>query len=129
MTKKREIFRSITLGLQVIAIIAYFIFPLIAGNGVGIVWLIPGVVHTAMFCTVFFRDSKRRRALSIIFLILVIFWCLFLVLLNLILSNFVYTGIGAAGLIYLLSSFLAIIFALAAPRKLQESHINAPVGE
>ena len=118
MKLKNKTFRSITLGLQIIAILAYFIPPLFMRGSVGIGWLVLGVVHTAIFCAVFFRDSRRRTALSIIFLIAVIFWCLFLLTLwLLIVSGWMHITLRSPVIVYSLSSLLAAIFALAGPRK------------
>lgn len=120
MTVKNKIFRHVTLGLQIIAILAYFIPPLFIGGSVGLFWLIVGVIHTAMFCAMFFRDARRRTALSIIFMILVILWCLFLLILGtLFLSSYMHVTIVSPIIVYSLSALLAAIFALAAPRRFE----------
>ena len=112
-----KFFRSITLGLHIIAIMAYFLPTLFFGGNMAIGWLIVGVVHTVVFSAMFFRDARTRTALSIIFMILIILWCLILLIIGVLFSLM---GLGinpAAILIYSLSSLLAAIFALAAPRR------------
>ena len=121
MTSGNKIFRAITLGLQITAIAAYFIIPLILGNRSGLLWLILGVLHTAIFAAVFFRNARTRTALSIILMIVTILWCLFLLLLGL----FIYIlelNLGPMSSLsllftYIAASLLAIIFALAGPRR------------
>lgn len=125
MSKTNKIFRSITLGLQLIAIAAYFIPPLFMRGNVGIFWLVLGVIHTAIFSAVFFRNSRRRTALSIILMIIIIFWCLFLLALGLLLlSSWMPIASFSTMLIYSLCSFLAIIFALAGPRRFPKQATN-----
>ena len=120
MKLKNKTFRSITLGLQSIAILAFFIPPLFASGPVGTGWLVLGVLHTAMFCAMFFRDARRRTALSIILLIAIIFWCLFLLAFALlILMNWMAISFLSPIILYSLSALLAAIFALAGPRKFQ----------
>ena len=119
MTNTRRNFRLITLALQILAIAVYFLPPLFAGGNFGIFWLVAGVIHTAMFCTVFFRDSRRRTAISIVFMIIVILWILFLLAFGLLLlASWMHITILSAIIVYSLSSLLAVIFALAVPRKL-----------
>jgi len=120
---KNRVFRSITLCLQIIAIVMYFGVPLILGNGISLIWLILGVIHTVMFAVVFFRNARTRTALSVIFMILVILWCLVLLtailLLALPLEIALYGPMTllAPFMIYFLTSLIAIIFALASPRR------------
>ena len=122
MTDKRRNFRIITLGLQALAIAVYFLPPLFTGGNFGIFWLVAGVVQAAMFCTVFFRDSRRRTAISIIFMIIVILWILFLLAFGLlILAEWMHITIFSAIIVYSLSSLIAIVFALAAPRKFSDN--------
>jgi len=107
--------------MQIIAIAAFFITPLFIGGSVEVFWLLAGVIHTFLFCAVFFRDSRRRTALSIILTILVIIWCLILsviaVLAFFILALEMGADVNIGFLVYIVSSFFAIIFALSAPRK------------
>ena len=118
MTVKNKIFRHITLGLQIIAMAAFFIPPLFIGGTVGLSWLAIGIIHTALFSAVFFRDARRRTALSIIVMICLIFWCLFLLALGLlILGGWMTISILSPIVVYSLCSMLAIINALAAPRR------------
>ena len=116
MTNKNKIFRGVTLAFQIISILAYFI-PTLIGGSIGGGWLVIGVIHTILFCTIFFRDARRRTALSIMLMIIIILWCLLMLILGGILAI---SGLGinvAAILIYGLSSLLAATFALANPRK------------
>ena len=118
-----KLFRSITLGLHIIAIMAYFLPTLFFGGSMAIGWLIVGVVHTVVFSAMFFRDARTRTALSIIFMILIILWCLILIIIGVLFSLM---GLGinpAAILIYSLSSLLAAIFALAGPRRFKVTTI------
>ncbi|MCL2827161.1 MAG: hypothetical protein FWD99_00285 [Oscillospiraceae bacterium] len=124
MTTINKIFRSITLGLQIIAIAAYFLPPLFMGGHFGIGWLALGVLHTAIFCAIFFRNARRRTALSAILMVVLILWCLFLLIIGGLL-----TLIGAEGLglqvfgtmfVYIGASFFAAIFALGFPRRFSE---------
>ena len=118
MIMTNKVFRYITLGLQIIAIMVYFLPTLFFGGSMAIGWLIIGVVHTVMFSAMFFRDSRRRTALSIIFMILIILWCLVLLIVGALLSTLAPLGITPASILtYALSSLLAAIFALAFPRR------------
>jgi len=124
---ENKTFRTITLSLQLIAIAMYFIVPLLIGSSVGLLWLILGVLHTVMFAVVFFRNARTRTAISTVFMILVILWCLFLLISMGVVLLFEVMGFGpmsssVAFLIYFLTSLLAIIFALAGPRR-----FSAPV--
>ena len=122
MTTGNKIFRGITLSLQLIAIAAYFITPLILGSNVGLIWLILGVLHTAIFATVFFRNARTRTALSIILMIVTILWCLFMFILGGLTLLLEVSGYGPMSspsllLLYMIASLFAIIFALAGPRR------------
>jgi len=121
MTTTNKIFRSITLGLQIIAIAAYFLPPLFMGGHFGIGWLALGVAHTGIFCAIFFRNARTRTALSAILMAILVLWCLGLFLFG---GLLVLIGTGGFGLavfgtmfVYIGSSFFAAIFALAFPRR------------
>jgi len=119
---KNNVFRTITLSLQLIAIAMYFIVPLLIGSSVGLMWLIFGVLHTIMFAVVYFRNARTRTAISVIFMIIIILWCLFLLIFMGLVLILELAGFGpmsslAAFLIYFMTSLLAIIFALAGPRR------------
>jgi len=122
MTNRNKIFRSITFGLQLIAIAMYFIMPLLLGSNVSPLWLIAGVLHTTMFAIVFFRNERTRTAISIILSVLTILWSLFtFIMMGLVLVLEV-GGFGSMSSsvqysIYAIASLLAIIFALAGPRR------------
>ena len=125
MTLKNKTFRSVTLGLQILAIVAYFIPSLFLGSA-GLGWLALGVLHTALFAAVFFRDARTRTGISITLMILAIFWCLFMLLFGgmaLLLGTMGFGwSLSPALFIYAFASLLAIIFALAGPRRyLQDS--------
>jgi hypothetical protein len=113
--------RSVTFILQIIAIVAFFIPPLIFGSTVANFWLVVGVLHTLIFCAVFFRDSRKRTALSIILAIFVIIWCLIFGLVGTFAYFALAPGLGidvsVSLFVYVISSFFAMIFALSAPRK------------
>jgi len=122
-----QIFRSITLGLQILAIAAYFLTPLFIGGNVGIGWLALGVIHTAIFCAIFFRNARRRTALSIVLMIFVILFSLIVFgFTMLFVANWTHITLFSPVILYSLSSLLAIIFALAFPRKLPEKAEELP---
>lgn len=119
MTTKCRVFRSITLGLQIIAMLAYYLPTLINGGYIAVAWMAIGVVQTVFFSVVFFRDSRTRVALAITFM--VIGTALNLVMLLLIGLLYLMTmGLGldfTIAVIYALCSLIAVIFALCFPRK------------
>ena len=119
MTTTRKVFRYITLGLQIAAILAYYLPTLINGGYMGIIWLAIGVVHTAAFCAMFFRDYRTRTGLSIAIMVILTLWSLaVLILVGIIAIVAVTLGISAStGFIYAACSLLASIFALSFPRK------------
>ena len=119
MEIKNNNFRIVTLALQIIALAAYYLPTMIAGGNFGITWLAIGVVHTIIFCAVFFRDARRRTALSIILMILVILWSIvvFGVIFIFSLMGIFYISLISPLTAYCAFSLLAIIFALAAPRR------------
>jgi len=121
MTITNKIFRPITLGLQLIAIAAYFLPPLFLGGHFGILWLVLGVIHTVLFSAMFFRNARSRTALSIIFMIVLILWSLLLFLSGALLILVGTLNFGLAVyprmFIYIATTFLAAIFALAFPRR------------
>ena len=121
LTKKNMIFRNITLGLHIIAIMAYFLPTLFFGGRMGTGWLIGGVLLTALFCVMFFRDARRRTVLSIIIMILLIAWSagLFLVLASSMAGSFGYSPVPVT--IYSFATLLAAIFALANPRRYSDN--------
>ena len=129
-TVKNRVFRTITLSLQIIAIIMYFVVPLILGSSAGLLWLIIGIAHTVLFAVVFFRNARTRTALSVIFMIVVIVWCLvFFLVMNIFVMSIELSGFGpmfffGPFIIYFFTSLLAIIFALAGPRRfIQQSEV------
>jgi len=113
--------RSITLGLQIIAIAAYFLPPLFMGGRFGIAWLALGVLHTGIFCAIFFRDARTRTALSAILMAVLILWCLGLLFIGGLLNLMGTEGLGlqvfGTMFVYIGASFFAAIFALAFPRR------------
>ncbi|MCL2426781.1 MAG: hypothetical protein FWD05_10660 [Oscillospiraceae bacterium] len=126
MTNSNKIFRYITFGLQLIAIAMFFVVPLLLGSNVSPFWLLMGVIHATMFAIVFFRNARTRTALSIILTILTILWCIFvliMILLVFILETGIYGPMSshAQFFTYFITSLLAIIFALAGPRRFPDS--------
>ena len=121
MIIRNRAFRNITLFLQIIAIAAFFIPSLLARDNIGVFWLLAGIIHAFMFCAVFFRDSRRRTALSVILTILVIIWCLILsfaaAFVYLLLAPEMGIDVNVSLVVYIVSSFFAMIFALSSPRK------------
>jgi len=118
MKMTNMIFRFITLALQTIALAMFFLPPLFNGGRVGIGWLILGVLHAAVFCVIFYRNERKRTVLSIILTVFMIFWSLFILGLGLlIISGFMSVSIFSPFIVYSLLSMLAVIFALAGPRR------------
>ena len=111
----RKVFRGIALSLHVIAMLSYFIPTLVMGSSMDTRWLVIGVIYTGLFCLMFYRNSRRRRVLSVIILILKILWCGLWVIM--ILPTMPWSVSYDMLFIYILSSLLAAIFALAFPRK------------
>ena len=116
LTKNNKTIRFITLGLFILAILAYYLPTLFFGGRIAVGWLVVGVIHTILFSLMFFRDSRRRTALSIIIMILNILWSLGLLLMLSQLASVLGFNIIPLGL-YTLCSLLASIFALANPRR------------
>ena len=122
MTTTRLVFRNITLGLQIIALAAFFLPPLFIGGTVSIVWLALGVIHTAIFCAVYFRDSRKRMALSIILTIILALYSAAFLLIAIgfvipILMNFMTISIFTPLVLYCFASLLSAILAMTIPRK------------
>jgi hypothetical protein len=119
--EKQSVFRSIALGLQVVAVLAFFVPPLLTGSEVATGWLVAGVLHTALFCGVFFRDTKKRTAVAVLCLLVIIAWCLIMLLFGAFLT-FLQTQLGGNSFVllfvYALASLLAACFALANPKRM-----------
>jgi len=119
LTASNKVCRTITFCLQMIAVLVYYIPTLLTRGSVSIVWLLPAVAQTILFCAIFFRDSRTRVALSVVLMVFAIMANLamfaFLGFYELLLSRF---GLSlATGFIYVLCSTFAVIFALCFPRK------------
>jgi hypothetical protein len=115
---KNKNFRNVTLGLQIAAVFFYFVPSLFIGGSVSLLWIFFGVLNTAMFCAVFYRNEKKRLALSIALSVVNILWCVFLAgfsALMLILE--LGLSFPANFNLYVLCALFAAIFALAAPRR------------
>ena len=114
-----KVMRTITLGLQIISILAYYLPTIIAGGSFGLSWLIVGFVQTVLFSAVFFRDSKTRVKMSIAIMILAtIFNFVMLLLIGFLVLLVSALGINlTAAIVYILCSMIAMIFALCFPRK------------
>jgi len=121
-----KIIRLVTLCLQVVSILAYYLPSLISGGEVGIIWLAIGVVQTIVFCAVFFRDERTRTGISIALMVigtLVNFAILILISFFAVLGIEMGLSFGYA-YVYSLCSLVALIFALCFPRRY---HRNVPV--
>jgi len=120
MTIRNKNFRAITMSLQIVAIAAYFITPLISGSSFGLFWHIAGIIHTAIFAAVFFRDANTRTALSVVLMIVIVLWCLSGAIFGIVVA-LLESSLGPMSspmlYIYIVASLLAIIFALAMPRR------------
>jgi len=119
MMIKNKSFRLGTLIFQSLAMAAFYLPTIIFGGNIGTFWLVAGVLHTALFCVVYFRNERRRTALSIIVMIFVILW-------SIAISGAVWfisvmgvfsLSIPSPVLVYSLCSLLAVVFALAGPRR------------
>jgi len=122
-----KVMRAITLGLQVVAMLAYYVPSIISGGSVGLIWLAIGVVQTAMFSAVFFRDERTRTGISIALMVIGTIWNLVMLLLTAF-----YALIGAQmglsldiAVIYAICSMIAMIFALCFPRRYNSSNSAA----
>jgi FtsH-binding integral membrane protein len=118
--------RTIAWVLQMIAVLAFYLPPLVWGSYVSIGWLIFGVVHIGLFCVVFYRDAKTRTAIAIILSIIIIIGCAATLLMGALLA-LLQSAYGPDPIISIfvcaLASLFAIIFALAKPRAIA---INTP---
>ncbi|MCL2562635.1 MAG: hypothetical protein FWE08_01175 [Oscillospiraceae bacterium] len=118
MKRKNKVLRALALGLQILAILAYFIPSLFLGGHVGMFWLAAGVIHTAAFCVMFFRDAHKRTAFSIILLITIILWILFLLsLAGGLMAVWMAVPPFSPIVVYSYASLLAAALTLAAPRR------------
>ena len=113
--KVNRVFRGIALSLHVVAMLFYYIPTLVMGSSMDTIWLIAGVIHTGLFCLMYYRETRKRRVLSVIILILVILWCGIWVLMTL--PTLAWNVSLDALFFYMLCSLFAAIFALAFPRK------------
>jgi len=64
-----KIIRLITLGLQIVSMLAFYMPTIIFGGEVGVIWLLVGVAQTFLFSKVFFRDERTYKKRSIILMI------------------------------------------------------------
>ena len=119
MTVLRRVFRSVTLGLQIIAMLCYYVPALLSGGSTGVIWLIIGVVQTGVFCAIFFRDSRTRTGISVALMIVATIWNIFIFFIT---AFYVLLG-SEMGLdfsyavTYSICSLISVIFALCFPRK------------
>jgi len=111
-----KVLRGIALFFHVVAVISYFIPTLVIRSSMDAVWLVAGVVHTGLFCLIFYRKSRKRRILSVATLIIIIMWCGIWIFITLpaLQWNVAFDMLY----IYIISSLFAAIFALANPKKL-----------
>jgi len=125
MADNRKILRGVALGLQIAAILAYFlpsVFAAFSGGRVGVPWLIFGVINVAVFCAIFYRVSgvTWRFVVGIILTVCTAFWCLglliFIAVLSLIAGLYEWSGLGINLFVYVFFSLASAIFAVCAPK-------------
>ena len=121
-----KVIRLVTLCLQVVSTLAYYLPSIISGGEVGIVWLVIGVVQTIVFCAVFFRDERTRTGISIA---LMVIGTLVNLAMLMIISFFSLIGFEMGlsfgfAFVYSLCSLVALIFALCFPRRY---HKDVPI--
>ena len=114
-----KIMRAITLGLQILAMLAYYVPSIFNGGDVGVIWLVIGVVQTALFSAVFFRNERTRTGISIA---LMVIGTLFNLGMFLFIGFFALLGYSLGisfnmPITYALCSMVALIFALCFPRR------------
>ena len=119
LTSLNKTFRLITLALQIIAMLAYYLPALISGGSAGLIWLVIGVVQTAMFSVIYFRNAHTRTGISITLMVLATILNLGMLItigsFALIVSML---GLSlTAAFLYALCSLVAVIFALCFPRR------------
>ena len=117
-----KVMRLITLCLQIVSILAYYVPSIVNRGEVGILWLALGVVQTVVFCIVFFRDERTRLITSIVLMVL---GTLFHLAMILFIGFYAYLGLEmglnfSTAFIYVLCSMVALIFALCFPRRFQK---------
>ena len=127
----RNILRKITVGLQVIAMLAYYLPTIFTGGHISMLWLMLGFIQTLMFSAVFFRDSKKRVGLSIAVMVIA---TLLNIILMLVIAFFalIASELGLninVALLYVMFSTLAVIFALCFPRKYKTDNIENTVDQ
>jgi len=119
MTNIRKILRWGILGLQLVAMIIFFVLPLFQGSYVSLLWYGSGILQTMMFCFVYFRREKQWRIVSLI--ISIIFVAIHLGFgFALFMGNMIMAGYGDWGLtpfLYILCMVLAIFLSLCVPQK------------
>jgi len=119
MTTSNKILRTITLCLQIAAMLAYYVPSMVYGSSLGIAWLPIGVIQTILFCAIFFRDARTRTGLSVALMIIgTIFNFLMLVLISFFSLLGISFGLGfGTAFAYILCSTAAVIFAFCFPRR------------
>ena len=116
LTTHNSIFRKITLGLHALAMSAYYFPTIFSGGNTALDWLFIGIVHTALFSVIFFRDARRRTVLCVLIMIIITIWCLVLLYFGVLFSFVLETDISSLTF-YVFASILAAPFALANPRR------------
>ena len=114
-----KVFRLITLGLQIIAMLAYYLPTLINGGSAGLIWLAIGVVQTAMFSAIYFRNAHTRTGISITLMVLATLLNLgMLIIIGFFAMIVLMMGLSLSSAItYALCSLVAVILALCFPRR------------
>jgi len=119
MTNTRKILRWCILALQLVAMVIFFVLPLLFGSYVSLLWYVMGILQTFVFCVVYFRMAKKRRIISSILMVMNTFFALLLLLVNLIMST--YGEWGTTTVIYSACIAFAVLLALFIPEKRTEA--------
>jgi hypothetical protein len=120
MLKNKRI-RIAALCLHFIAVVMFFVVPIILGSTVGNpLWLGIGFLHTLLFALAFLRDYKKKRAITVIATILniaiVLFSAVFFTIVSLLAISMV-IPIPEYMLVFMLFSLVATILTCTSPRK------------
>jgi peptidoglycan biosynthesis protein MviN/MurJ (putative lipid II flippase) len=115
---KNKRLRYTALSMQIAAVALYYLPPLFTDGRVSVLWLLCGVLNTVLFCAVFYRKNGGRNVRGIVFTVINVLWCgfvlgfvLFILLMGLgvTASVFAYLYVGCA--------LLAAVLGYVAPVK------------
>lgn len=127
-------FRNFIFCLQIAAVILFFVPPMFMGGSVALPWLVLGVLNTAAFAAVFYRDKNQRKGISTLITAFNILWCGVVGLIAVLFLGLSVLSFGGSLppwiVLYAACAFFAAVFAYAQPRKFskgQENHdgVNA----